>query len=68
MVVFSPVELGMYWMLLYINAGFRDVDTCHPFYPLGRDFVTRFDTISAVSGHETGVLGESVVTESRLSG
>jgi hypothetical protein len=36
--------------------------------PLGRDVVTRLETISAGSGRDTGVLGEHVVTESRLSG
>jgi hypothetical protein len=37
-------------------------------YPLGRDFVTRLDTISAASGRDTGVLGEHELIESRLSG
>jgi hypothetical protein len=37
-------------------------------YPLRRDFVTRFDAMSAVSGRDTGVLGENGLTQSRLSG
>jgi hypothetical protein len=37
-------------------------------YPLGRDVVTRLETISAGSGRDTGVLGAHGVIESRLSG
>ena len=37
-------------------------------YPLGRDFVTRFERLSAVLGRETGVLGDHILTEPRPSG
>jgi hypothetical protein len=49
----GPVDLGE----VAVTDAY-DLQAVDSEYPLGRDFVTRLETISAVSGRDMGFLGE----------